>query len=293
MTGIMILLFFLFVVAKTSHSLVRMPLSPCSGNTRMMDRRRAIKTRRYNFFKDAIGKAFENDRNLSSDKSKGQYDAPGEEFDDPTPNVGTLTETQKKWRETQLLRKDGINPELLVGTSWTLELFLAGVPDKDPSNDLYGSKINISSRDKATGLALPSAASASLTVAFLQNGECKASKSTFTSGDNSGEWKVSDDGKFLRFSLDTMGYTRTVETRGSIQKIYWSDAEEKTIQTKTTYSIPPGLVYGDIEIIPGRNPGTFDLGDNGILRVERSSGLFGIASKMVPCGKFVAKRNQE
>jgi hypothetical protein len=84
-----------------------------------------------------------------------------------------------------------------------------------------------------------------------------------------------------------------VETKGSIQKIYWTDEEEKTIQTTTTYQIPPGFVYGDIQVTPGRQPGTFTVGDSGILRVEQSSGLFGIASRMIACGKFVAKRNEE
>jgi hypothetical protein len=247
----------------------------------------------YNFFKKALDNAFTNDRNLSNDKSKGQYDAPGEEFDEPNPNVGTLTETQKKWRDSQLLRKDGISEQMIVGTSWTLDLFLAGVPDKDPSNDLYGSKINISSRDRQTGLALPEQPSATLTIEFLEDGQCTASESSFTSGVDNGEWKLSEDGKILRFSMNTLGYTRTVETKGSIQKIYWTDEEEKTIQTTTTYQIPPGFVYGDIQVTPGRQPGTFTVGDSGILRVEQSSGLFGIASRMIACGKFVAKRNEE
>ena len=39
-------------------------------------------------------------------------------------------------------------PELVTGTSWVLDLYLSGVPERDPSNDLYGSKVNISSRDQ-------------------------------------------------------------------------------------------------------------------------------------------------
>jgi hypothetical protein len=64
--------------------------------------RRMALTRRYSFFKNMIGQAFENDRNLASDKSKGQYDAPGEEFEDTSSRNEPLTETQQKWRQSQM-----------------------------------------------------------------------------------------------------------------------------------------------------------------------------------------------
>jgi hypothetical protein len=251
--------------------------------------RRMALTRRYSFFKDMFGQAFENDRNLSSDKSEGQYDAPGEEFEDTSSRNEPLTDTQKKWRQSQT--GNDVTPKLITGSKWKLDLFLSGVPQRDPSNDLYGSKINISSRDKETGLSLPSTPSTSLTIELLENGVCRSSKSGFTSGENDGGWKLSDDGKMVRFSLDTLGYTRMVETKGSIQKIYWTKEEEKTLQTTSTYSIPSGFVYGDIEVVAGRQPGTFDLGSGGVLRVEKSTGLFGVSSKMVSCGKFEARIN--
>ena len=250
---------------------------------------RRVSTKRYNFFKDMLDAAFENDRSLSGDKSKGQYDAPGEEYEDRNSQYAELTDTQKLWREKQA--SNGAAPELVTGTSWVLDLYLSGVPERDPSNDLYGSKVNISSRDRSTGLDLPESPSTSVVVEFLDDGVCRASKSGFTSGEQDGEWKLSDDGSVLRFSLDSLGYTRTVQTKGSIQKIYWTDEDEKTIQTSSSYSIEPGWVYGDVPIVVGRQPGTFDFGTdgNGILRVEKESGLFGISSKMVVCGKFRAR----
>jgi hypothetical protein len=252
-------------------------------------------TRRYNFLDDMVGKAFSNDRNLSPDKTEGQYDKPGEEFEDTSDDQRVaLTETQKKWRQTQQSGTDvrrGVTPELLTGTSWTLDIFLSGVPARDPSNDLYGSKVNISSRDRDTGLNIPSAPSTSLTIKFLENGVCSSSESDFTSGNVDGEWKLSEDGKVMRFSLDTLGYTRTVETKGSIQNIYWTDEDEKSVQTSTSYSIPPGFVYGDVEVISGNKPGAFELGSDGVLRLEKSTGLFGISSKMVACGKFQPRKN--
>jgi hypothetical protein len=284
-----------------------MASSSWSSSTYCYYYRHRLDTRRYNFFQDAFNKAFENDRNLAADKRKGQYDAPGEEFDDPSANVGTLTETQIAFRQKMRMgegstvgsapsssssgKGGNVISQMLTGTVWTLDLFLSGVPERDPSNDLYGSKVNISSRDKETGLALPSAPSTTLRIELQDGGVCRASSSSFTSGTTDGEWKLSDDGKVLRFSIDTIGYTRRVDTKGSIQKIYWTDEAEKSVQTSTTYSIPPGFVYGDIPVIAGRRVGTLNVGDSGVLRLEKSSGLFGIASKMVACGKFVATRN--
>ena len=250
-------------------------------------------SRRFNFFKDMIDQAFENDRNLSSDRSKGQYDAPGEEFEDTSSTSNeALTDTQRKWRQSQS-SENRLSAELMVGTQLRLDLFLSGVPERDPSNDLYGSKVNISLRDKETGLSLPTIPSTSLTIELLENGICRSAQSAFTTGENDGEWKLSDDGKALRFSMDSLGYTRTVETKGSIQKIYWTDEDEKTIRTSSTYSIPPGFVYGDIEVVAGRLPGKFSFADSGILRIEQSTGLFGVSSKLVSCGKFEARVDKD
>lgn len=258
------------------------PIETVSSSTRAL-----CTTRRYNFFKDIIDKAFENDGNLSPDKGKGQYDGPGEEFLEGGP-AEELTETQKKWRQTQL--GNDVTPMMILGSKCTVDLFLAGVPERDPSNDLYGSKVNISSRDRATGLSLPSLPSISIMLEFLENGVCKASPSDFTPGERNGEWKLSDDGKVLRFSMDTKGYTRTVETKGSIQNVFWTDEEEKSVRTKTSYSIPPGFVYGDIDVTAGRVPGSFDFGGSGVLRVEQSAGLFGVSSRLVSCGKFEMRK---
>jgi hypothetical protein len=278
-----------------------------------------------NFLKDAFDNAFANDRNLSGDRGKGQYDDifTGEEYvETNVKNDEGLTDIQKKWRQqtqsSSSSSSSGDNDmnmnsnnnidhsDMIVGTSLTLEIYLAGVPERDPSNDLYGSRVNISSRDKDTGLSLPSAPSVKIQLDFLNDGICTVSESSFTAGstiaddDGSGsgsnnQWKLSDDNKFLRFSMDTLGYTRTVETKGSIQNVYWTDEEEKTVQTSTTYSVPPGPVYGDIKIINrnrNRNRKTFvELGKDGVLRLEQSSGLFGIASKMVACGKFIVAAN--
>uniref|UniRef100_A0A7R9ZJ61 Plastid lipid-associated protein/fibrillin conserved domain-containing protein n=1 Tax=Craspedostauros australis TaxID=1486917 RepID=A0A7R9ZJ61_9STRA len=255
------------------------PSTTCARPLRHVHRSRVV---RYNFFKDMIDGAFANDRNLPKDLGEAQYDKPGEEFLEN--EAATLTATQQLWRQTQ--RNDGISPAMIAGTTVDASVFLSGVPSKDPSNDLYGNKVNISSRDKATGLAVPEQPTATFRVEFLENGDCQASASEFTSGKKVGEWKLSDDGKSLRFSIDVLGYTRTVQTTGSIQKIYWSNEDEKTTQTSSSYSIPPGWVYGDISVDVGKRPGLLDFGSSGVLRIEKSMGLLGAASKMVACGKF-------
>ncbi|KAG7353907.1 hypothetical protein IV203_003263 [Nitzschia inconspicua] len=276
-----ILLAMIFAVDKTHAFIFRSGTSSSS----IRETPGSSPIRCYNFL-DALNKAFENDRSLSKDKTKQQYDAPGEEYIEP--NTEALTETQQKWRERQS-QINVVSVEDVVGKTFDMDLYLSGVADKDPSNDLYGSRVNISNRDRATGLSLPSEPSAIVSVTFLNDGICQVSSSDFTT-DSSGEWKLSDDGKMLRFSMETLGYVRTVETRGSISVVSWSKEEEKPIETKTTYSIPPGMVYCDIGVAPTGRPGSFEVNsDSGVMRVEQSSGIFGISSRLVPCGKFIAK----
>ena len=285
-----------FVHPSSSSSLASVPKNSRCEDSHNHGTAVRSPTRCYNFLSDAFENAFSNDRTLSTDKAEGQYDDMyvGEEYieNDPKADDG-LTEVQRKWRESQQLSGQSsprvVNYEAVVGSSLTMDLYLSGVPDRDPSNDLYGSKVNISSRDKVSGLSLPSAPSVSIQLQFLEGGICRSSESGFTSDEAQGEWKVSEDGSVLRFSINALGYTRMVQTKGSIQNVYWTDEEEKNVQTSTTYSIPPGLVYGDVRVIPGRKQGTFEIdGKEGSLRIEKSTGLFGIASQMVACGKFVA-----
>ena len=243
-----------------------------------------------NFFQELLQNAFDNDNQLSKDTSKGQLEGPGDN-DNDNDNQYTaqkLTETQRRWREQQQ-RSLVVNTESVEHTTWTLDLFLTGVPSKDPSNDLYGSKTNISSRDRRIGMNLPDEPSVSLELTLLPAGVCRVSESPFTLGTTPGQWKLSDDGKQLRFSMNVLGYTRIIQTKGSITKIYWSEQNEVNTSTSTTYNIPPGWLYGDIDIAPGANSDTVILKGDGILRVEQPMGWLGAASKMVPCGKVSSR----
>lgn len=115
------------------------------------------------------------------------------------------------------------------------------------------------------------------------------------SDSTSGQWLLSDDGRTLRIGLPIIGYKRTVTTKGTIQKIYWSTQEEASTQTSTTYSIPEGMVYGDINVGYGtggvlammEEKGEVGMLPGGLLRVERRVGL--ASSKLVPCGRFNGK----
>jgi len=250
-----------------------------------------LQTEKYNFFQDLINDAFGNDDTLSSNKAESQIEGPDDALAQQQPAT-MLTETQQRWRQANP-RSSGapLNSNMLVNTRFELDLFLSGVPAKDPSNDLYGSKTNISNRDRDVGLDIPDDPTVTCQIKLLPEGVCDCTETSFTTGSstNQGQWKLSDDGRTLRISFDVVGYSRTVQTKGSIQKVFWSDGEEVTTQTTSSYTIPPGFIFGDVPVIYGTRPGTVKMDGEGILRVEKASGLLGVASKLVACGKFVGR----
>jgi hypothetical protein len=227
-----------------------------------------------------LDKAFSNDDSLSNkDTRKGQLDDSYEE-DAPPVKRQPLTQTQEKWRQ--------LNTPQLDGRTVTLDLFLTGVPNKDPSNDLFGSRVNISSRDKSLGLTIPDKPTlSSIRVSFASDGKCRCETATpFTEADQ-GDWVLSQDGKQVRFRIRVTGYTRTVETKGTIQSVYWSSEADKSLQTSTVYSIPAGWLYGEASISANAKGNT--QWSEGVLKIEQETGLLGVSTKMVPCGKFTAK----
>jgi hypothetical protein len=260
-------------------------------------RRRVGTVARFSFFKDLMDRAFENDPSISqTDKRKGQLEAPGEARDDDTASRARgLTETQQKWR--QLVNQQppsSLGSSSIAGTVVTMDFYLTGVPNKDPSNDLYGSRVNISSRDRRVNQALPSEPTVpSVQIAFRNDQTCQClSETPFTSAVNSvGEWKLSERaavgriGRDVRFRIPVLGYTRTVETRGTIQKVYWSDSDDAVRETSTTYTIEPGWLYGEATVSSDRRRGQLQW-DSGVLKVEKTGGLLGAATTLVPCGAF-------
>lgn len=241
-----------------------------------------------NFLKDLFDNAFENDKSLSSkDRKKGQLE-PINDRSGSYPVEAIMTETQKAWRQ----RQQGaalMSNDMLVDTTFALDLYLAGVPDKDPSNDLYGSRTNISTRDRASGLDLPpNPTLESLRIRFLPNNVCQVLDQTpFTTGPAvEGEWKLNPDGTMLRFSMDVLGYNRKVQTKGSIENVFWTDEPSKQVKTSTSYSIPPGWIYADVPVSTGIRPGLIQFKEMGVLRIEQSMGLLGAGSRMVACGSF-------
>eukprot|EP00551_Chaetoceros_affinis_P015958 CAMPEP_0203692606 /NCGR_PEP_ID=MMETSP0091-20130426/4746_1 /ASSEMBLY_ACC=CAM_ASM_001089 /TAXON_ID=426623 /ORGANISM="Chaetoceros affinis, Strain CCMP159" /LENGTH=373 /DNA_ID=CAMNT_0050563483 /DNA_START=1 /DNA_END=1122 /DNA_ORIENTATION=- len=295
-----------------------------------------------NFFKDLIDSAFENDPNLSTNKSQQQIDGPN---DDEGTNIFALnndngkTEVQKRWLESQSQSQTKttsssssftsptnakgapINPALLPGTKWIIQFYLTGIPDFDPSNSLYGSKVNISTRKDSSmakdGFAigadtLPKEPSTTCTVEFCDGGICLVSDGSFTvpsesKSEGEGEsvtckWILSDDYRMIRFSFLCRGYQRTVTTTGTIQNVYWSDQDEVRRKSSATYSIPSGIIYAEASIGYGSTPGTLVMANAaagamameksapaGLLKVEQKMGVLGLSSKMVSCGKFSAQ----
>jgi hypothetical protein len=270
------------------------------------------------FFDDLLKDAFSNDPNLSSDKVSGAIDAATSQ--DVFNADSEKTEVQKRWLESQLakgavvssnVKGAPLSTELLADTQWLLSLYLTGVPDRDPTNDLYGSRSNVSLRDRRLGLGvnLPKESTGSVIVRLLADGSLSVVDSWFgeTRDDNSieqsicptdilGQWLLSEDGRTLRVGLPISGYRRTVTTKGTIQKIYWSSSEDSTMQTSTTYSIPEGMIYGDVNVGYGTGGVLAMLEEKGeggmmmpggLLRVEKRMGL--ASSKMVPCGRFCGR----
>jgi hypothetical protein len=283
-------------------------------------------TRRFNFFKNLIDQAFDNDASLSkSNKRDGMLVGPDDTDNDEDffvsssvkqlkqQRVDALTDTQIEWRKRQQALNQ-VTYDDIADKTFVFDLYLTGVPNKDPSNDLYGSRTNVSSRDRSIGLTVPKDPTvSSVSIAFLSGNKCQVvsdDKTGFTicqsdggnniSSDDTinqydiGDWKLSDDGSQIRFRFGVRGYQRTIETKGTIQKVFWSKLDETTTQTSTIYSIPSGWLYGDCKISKksttavNMNRIEWDE-DSAILRIEQTTGLLGVSTKMIPCGKFTVQ----
>ena len=230
-------------------------------------------------FNDLFKKAFENSPDLSGDKRTGSIDSGGME-ESTNVKASRLTETQQKWRHQQQITQ-------LEG-KYALDMYLAGIPSRDPSNDLFAARTAITTRDKDIGLTLPEKPTCeNVVVEFANTAKCiveTPDEDGFCSSSEQGDWIVKD-GNF-RFRVQVTGYTRTVQTTGTIQNVFWSNAEAKTTQTSTSYSVPEGWLYFEGKL---DNPKKLE----GVLKVEQSTGLLGAGTKMVPCGKFAARQQQE
>jgi hypothetical protein len=302
-----------------------------------------------NFFQDIFQSAFANDRDLLSQRNKrvGMLDEGIVSGDDDSVFVlpkqakePELTPTQLAWRQKMLSSstQQQVQTTDLIDSTIRIDLYLSGIPNKDPSNDLYASKTNISLRDRSVGQVLPTVPTiANIYVSFLPDFKCAVSMkptkvasieidndnendtspismtpseengNNFVNTDIIGDWKLSEDGKLIRFRISVYGFQRTIQTKGTIQKIYWSNEKESITETSTLYSIPEGWLYFETELLKRSNGSiqwmASSIGSsttkmnptssasssvsNGIIKVEQTTGFLGIASRMVPCGKFI------
>lgn len=250
-----------------------------------------------NFFRDMLEKAFENDDNSRMNEIDGD-----DENSLLPPPQKQLTATQLKWREQQkelTMNDAGKISNVLSNTIAVMDFYLVGVPNKDPSDDLYGAQVTITSRDRQTNLNLPEVPTlTNIHISFPKGGADDASsfqcaclnETDFTIPETMGDWKLSNDNdssSTIRFRIPVHGYTKRVETKGSIQSVYWSNEPDQVIETATVYSIPPGWMYGEAELSLTKT-GTL-VWSKGVLKVEQSSGWLGVVSKLVPCGTFNAR----
>jgi hypothetical protein len=158
------------------------------------------------FFDDLLKDAFSNDSTLAKGSVKGSIEGPGDDEDLSNSSSRSRnnmrqslpqTEIQRRFLEAQqqqgqrLLQQKQqqqnaqqqdtlikaakgapLTNKVLINTNWELSLYLTGVPDRDPSSDLYGSKTNVSVRDRQLGLgaALPTEPTARIKVVLLDDG---------------------------------------------------------------------------------------------------------------------------
>ena len=294
----------------------------------ILPHRKQSKTqRRMGFFDDLIKEAFSNDADLEKDGIKGSIEGPGDELAGgflsslQPKQQPPRTDVQKRWLESQRAQQEAarraprepgpsapvraakgapLAPHVLAGTRWDLALYLTGVPDRDPNNDLYGARSNVSLRDRrlGAGAVLPKEPTAWVRVAMLEGGvvDVVGGPSDVCPADVPGQWRLSDDGRMLRLGLPVRAYRRTVTTTGTLEKVFWSEGEAPTSKTTSTYSIPEGLVYGDIGVGYGDVPGTLEMLQDraaggevipgGLLRLEKRMGVLGATSNFLPCGRF-------
>ena len=249
-----------------------------------------------NWFQDMLSEAFTNDDSLlnSENKSDGQVDYGMTTTTNPGAN-----KFEPRFNAFQKTAAAPITPRQLVGTKWSIKMYLAGIPDADPSNNLFGSRVNISSREDkrfGAGVTVPKDPTLTIEIELGEDGACCVSQTDFTTG-TVGQWKLFD-GNLLRIAMECEGYQRRVGVTGTLSKVYWSDEDEVTSSASSTYSIPPGTIYADAMVQYGA-PGEFTLLTSpsnsqtavdtlGLLRVEKKIGALGATSKMMPCGTFDA-----
>lgn len=168
----------------------------------------------------AFGNAFENDPEFNEKENAGVSQKKGAERD-------------------RFARK--VQSTMLLNTSWNFTYTLSGIPTVDPSSDLYAPK---SRMGKVNGIDVK------VDLKFLDNGIVEIRESDFTvSGENGvtlGKWQLDPDGATLAVSFATVGFERTIVTKGSLQSIYGGT---DTMRTSSNYFIPAGSCLLQTSII--------------------------------------------
>ena len=173
--------------------------------------------------------------------------------------------------------KPAAGPDVGVEGDWRVELRLVGVPQRDPSNDLFGPRMRIT--DDERGL---SAQEVVCTVRLAGGAATVTDADAPLFTDEAGKYRC--EAGVLKVRLFSAGFTRTFTTTGSLQSIYGG---ESTSRTSSVYAIAPGplLLTGDAETLP--STGETFVRKGKVFCLEKT-GLFGSAEKVSPAGTFTA-----
>jgi len=140
-------------------------------------------------FKEAVGSAFTNDETIKPLEG------------DEKPIVRQAGKVSASW--------------LQEGT-FKVDFYLTGVPTTDPSSDLWGSRVDVStgSYDRTLKAIIPEEPNDTTVVKFNEGGKLFVEDCDFVEGE--GLWKLEYEGGVnrLRFSLNTGGFEKMTKTGG-------------------------------------------------------------------------------
>lgn len=151
---------------------------------------------------NALSNAFENDKSLG---------------DQINPGVSKKSDPIKMGRN--------VNLSFLINTSWNISLSFTGIPQKDPTSDLFASR-----PDSRVAVS-------NIYITFKEDNLLQLEHHEFLVQDVPGKWALDPDGITLALSLPAVGFERTVKTVGAITSIYGGN---DTSQTSSTYFVPSG-----------------------------------------------------
>ena len=125
----------------------------------------------------------------------------------------------------------------LLNSEWSLLVAMQGLPQGDPSNDLYAPK---SKAGKVDGIEV------TINITILENGTLFVKDNDLTTFGEPGKWKLDDLGTTIAFSFYTEGLERVIKTKGSLVSVYGG---EETMRTSSMYFVPAGVCMMQASVV--------------------------------------------